>query len=110
MTLLAIVGSSLEYGTTGRAARYFGAGRRDAAVNEGVQASWLGFTLGLLAVLIGEVIAGPVVRLVVGGAGPVADAAAEVGCALPSSAYPAYSWCWPATVGCAAFRTPAPRC
>ena len=75
MTLLAIVGSSLEYGTTGRAARFFGAGRRDAAVNEGVQASWLAFALGLLAVLIGEVIAGPVVRLVVGGSGPVASAA-----------------------------------
>jgi putative MATE family efflux protein len=72
MTLLAIVGSSLEYGTTGRAARYFGAGRRDAAVNEGVQASWLGFLLGLLAVLVGELIAGPVVRLVVGQSGPVA--------------------------------------
>ncbi len=75
MTLLAIVGSSLEYGTTGRAARFFGAGRRDAAVNEGVQASWLAFALGLLAVLVGELIAGPVVRLVVGGAGPVASAA-----------------------------------
>src|ERR1700712_1253626 len=53
-TLLAIVGSSLEYGTTGRAARFFGAGRRDAAVNEGIQASWLAFGLGLVAVLIGE--------------------------------------------------------
>lgn len=72
MTLLAIVGSSLEYGTTGRAARYFGAGRREAAVNEGVQASWLAFLLGLVAVVVGEVIAGPVVRLVTGGAGPVA--------------------------------------
>ena len=39
MTLLAIVGSALEYGTTSRAARFFGAGRREAAVNEGVQAS-----------------------------------------------------------------------
>lgn len=75
MTLLAIVGSSLEYGTTARAARFFGADRRDAAVNEGVQASWLGFSLGLLAVLIGELICGPVVRLVVGGPGPVASAA-----------------------------------
>jgi putative MATE family efflux protein len=73
MTLLAIVGSSLEYGTTGRAARYFGAGRRDAAVNEGVQASWLALLLGLLAAAVGELIAGPVVRLVIGGAGPVAQ-------------------------------------
>lgn len=66
MTLLAIVGSSLEYGTTGRAARYFGAGRRQSAVNEGVQASWLAFLLGLLAVLAGELLAGPVVGLVAG--------------------------------------------
>jgi putative MATE family efflux protein len=73
MTLLAIVGSSLEYGTTGRAARYFGAGRRQAAVNEGVQASWLGLLLGCVAVLIGELVAGPVVRLITGGPGPVAD-------------------------------------
>lgn len=73
MTLLAIVGSSLEYGTTGRAARYFGAGRREAAVNEGVQASWLALVLGCLAVLVGEVVAGPVVRTITGGPGPVAD-------------------------------------
>jgi putative MATE family efflux protein len=72
MTLLAIVGTSLEYGTTGRAARYYGAGRRDAAVNEGVQASWLGLLIGLVAILIGESIAGPVTRLVAGGAGQVA--------------------------------------
>src|SRR4051794_22572802 len=73
MTLLAIVGSSLEYGTTGRASRYFGAGRREAAVNEGVQASWLALLLGWLAVLIGELVAGPVVRVITGGPGPVAD-------------------------------------
>ncbi|MEO9239880.1 MAG: MATE family efflux transporter, partial [Jatrophihabitantaceae bacterium] len=73
MTLLAIVGSSLEYGTTGRAARFFGAGRREAAVNEGVQASWLALLLGVLAVLVGELVAGPVVRAITGGAGAVAN-------------------------------------
>lgn len=73
MTLLAIVGTSLEYGTTGRAARYFGAGRREAAVNEGVQASWLALLIGLVAIVAGEAVAGPVVRVVTGGAGPVAD-------------------------------------
>ncbi|MDT0259988.1 MATE family efflux transporter [Jatrophihabitans lederbergiae] len=73
MTLLAIVGTSLEYGTTGRAARYFGAGRREAAVNEGVQASWLALLIGLVALVVGEAVAGPVVRVVTGGAGPVAD-------------------------------------
>jgi len=72
MTLLAIVGSSLEYGTTGRAARYFGAGKRPAAVNEGVQASWLALLLGLLAIAVGELVAGPAARLVTGGDGAVA--------------------------------------
>jgi putative MATE family efflux protein len=77
MTMLALVGSSLEYGTTARAARYFGAGRRAAAVNEGVQASWLALSIGLLAVLVGEVVARPVAQAVVGGAGPVADDATQ---------------------------------
>ncbi|MGX7679551.1 MATE family efflux transporter [Jatrophihabitans sp. DSM 45814] len=75
MTLLAILGSSLEYGTTGRAARFYGAGRREAAVNEGVQASWLALIVGLAAVGVGELIAGPLTRLVAGGANEVATAA-----------------------------------
>ena len=77
MTLLAVLGTTLEYGTTGRAARYFGAGRRPAAVNEGVQASWLALAIGLLAVLAGELVARPVVEAVTGGPGPVADAATQ---------------------------------
>ena len=77
MTILAVLGSTLEYGTTGRAARYFGAGRRSAAVNEGVQASWLALVIGLLAVLIGELVARPVVEAVTGGPGPVADDATQ---------------------------------
>ncbi|HEX8306683.1 MAG TPA: MATE family efflux transporter [Jatrophihabitans sp.] len=77
MTVLAVLGSTLEYGTTGRAARYYGAGRREAAVNEGVQASWLALAIGLLAVLVGQLVARPVVQAVTGGAGPVADAATE---------------------------------
>jgi putative MATE family efflux protein len=75
MTLLAIVGTSLEYGTTGRAARFFGAGRREAAVNEGVQASWLALGIGVLGVVAGELVAGPLVRLIAGHSGPVAAAA-----------------------------------
>src|ERR1700710_323542 len=75
MTLLALVGASLEYGTTGRAARAFGAGRREAAVNEGVQASWLAVGLGVAAAAVGELVLVPVTRLIVGGAGPVASAA-----------------------------------
>lgn len=66
MTLLAIIGTSLEYGTTARAARYFGADRTDAAVNEGVQASWLALGAGLIAVVAGELALGPLVRVVVG--------------------------------------------
>ncbi|HEV2886628.1 MAG TPA: MATE family efflux transporter [Jatrophihabitans sp.] len=77
MTMLAVLGSTLEYGTTGRAARYFGAGRRSAAVNEGVQASWLALAIGLLAVLVGELVARPVVEAVAGGSGPVADDATQ---------------------------------
>ena len=75
MTLLALIGTSLEYGTTGRAARFFGAGRRDAAVNEGVQASWLGLAIGLPVVVVGELVVVPLTQAIVGGAGPVASAA-----------------------------------
>jgi putative MATE family efflux protein len=75
MTLLAIIGTSLEYGTTGRAARFFGAGRRDAAVQEGVQASWLAVAIGLTAVILGELLAGPLCRLIAGGPNEVAAAA-----------------------------------
>ena len=35
MALLLVVGGFLEYGTTGRAARWYGAGRTDAAIAEG---------------------------------------------------------------------------
>ncbi len=75
MTLLALVGTSLEYGTTGRAARFFGAGRRDAAVNEGVQASWLAVLIGVAVIGIGELLAAPLTRLIVGSDGAVTSAA-----------------------------------
>ncbi|BEP16596.1 MATE family efflux transporter [Acidothermaceae bacterium B102] len=77
MTLLGLIGSSLEYGTTGRAARFFGAGRRDAAVNEGVQASWLAVLIGAVAIAVGELVAVPVTRLIVGSDGPVLTAAVQ---------------------------------
>ncbi|MDY5785193.1 MULTISPECIES: MATE family efflux transporter [unclassified Corynebacterium] len=38
----------LSYGTTARASRLFGAGRRDEAVAEGVQASWVAVVVGFL--------------------------------------------------------------
>jgi putative MATE family efflux protein len=66
MALLAIVGTFVEYGTTSRAARWFGDGRRDRAVDEGVQASYLAVGIGLLVVVVGQLLAGPLVRLLTG--------------------------------------------
>ena len=75
MALLTVVGTFVEYGTTGRSARWFGAGRIDAAVNEGVQASWLGFGIGVVVVALGEVLAGPLTTLLAGGHGATQHAA-----------------------------------
>lgn len=75
--LLSIVSTQLtflSYGTTARAARLHGAGRRSDAVAEGVQATWLGIGLGLVILAVGQVSAGPVARGLAGG-GPVADGA-----------------------------------
>src|SRR3954453_6057079 len=59
MTLLAVVGTFVEYGTTARSARWFGAGRVEQAVDEGVQASWLALAIGAGGAAFGEVFAGP---------------------------------------------------
>jgi putative MATE family efflux protein len=75
MAVLTIVGTFVEYGTTGRAARWFGAGRMDAAVNEGVQASWLAVTIGVVIVGVGEALAHPLTVLLAGGSGPTQHAA-----------------------------------
>jgi putative MATE family efflux protein len=64
----------LSYGTTARAARLHGAGRRTDAVAEGVQATWLAVTAGLVLVGVGQLLAGPIARLLAG-PGEVADAA-----------------------------------
>ena len=64
----------LAYGTTARAARRAGAGDRAGAVDEGVQATWLALGLGLLVLVLFQVLAGPLTRLLAGGAGPVAAA------------------------------------
>jgi putative MATE family efflux protein len=66
MALLAIVGTFVEYGTTARAARGFGNDRRDLAIGEGVQASYLAVGIGLAVVLLGQVLAGPFVHLLTG--------------------------------------------
>lgn len=65
----------LAYGTTARAARRAGAGDRAGAVGEGVQATWLALGLGLVGVLVLQLAAGPLTRLLAGGDGPVAQAA-----------------------------------
>lgn len=66
----------LSYGTTARAARLHGAGRRADAVSEGVQATWLAAGVGVVLLLLAQVLAGPVARLMAG-PGPVAEAAAS---------------------------------
>jgi putative MATE family efflux protein len=68
MALLTIVGTFVEYGTTSRAARWFGAGRPDAAINEGVQASWLAAVIGLVIVAAGEAAAHPLTGWLAGSA------------------------------------------
>ncbi|MHA7650702.1 MATE family efflux transporter [Mycobacterium sp. ML4] len=64
----------LSYGTTARAARFYGAADRVAAVNEGVQATWLGLGLGAAIVLVVQAVAEPVVE-VIGSNGPIASVA-----------------------------------
>ncbi|MEU5693955.1 MATE family efflux transporter [Actinosynnema sp. NPDC020468] len=66
----------LSYGTTARTARLFGAGRRQAAVEEGVQATWLALAVGVVVIGLGQLLAAPAARLLAGD-GPVADAAVE---------------------------------
>ncbi|MGY1833489.1 MATE family efflux transporter [Blastococcus sp. SYSU DS0510] len=64
----------LAYGTTARAARRAGAGDRAGAVEEGVQATWLALALGVLVLALFQLLAGPLTRVLAGGAGPVAEA------------------------------------
>jgi putative MATE family efflux protein len=65
----------LSYGTTARAARLHGAGRRADAVAEGVQSSWLALGVGLVIVLLGQALAAPVASALAGGAAGVSAAA-----------------------------------
>jgi putative MATE family efflux protein len=60
------LGNVLAYGTTGRAARRFGAGDRAAAVAEGVQASWLAIAAGVVIAIAAQFLAGPVARTLAG--------------------------------------------
>jgi putative MATE family efflux protein len=75
MSMAVWFGTLMAYGTTGRTARRFGAGDRAAAVAEGVQASWLALSAGVLLVLLVQAFAGPLAGALAGN--PVtADAAA----------------------------------
>ncbi|WP_155372154.1 MATE family efflux transporter [Catellatospora vulcania] len=70
------LGNVLAYGTTGRAARRFGAGDRAGAVGEGVQASWLAVLAGLALVVAAQVFAGPLTRALSGNGTESAQVAA----------------------------------
>jgi putative MATE family efflux protein len=62
----------LEYGTTSRAARLYGAGLLEDALDAGVQATWLAIGLGIVLIGVIELVAGPAVRLIAGGDTPAA--------------------------------------
>jgi putative MATE family efflux protein len=67
--VLGMVGSQLtflSYGTTARSARYFGAGDRTSAVDEGVQATWLALGLGVLIVAVVQAVAVPLISIIAG--------------------------------------------
>ncbi|RSM59452.1 MATE family efflux transporter [Actinoplanes sp. ATCC 53533] len=62
MSVAVWFGTLMAYGTTGRAARRFGAGDRAAAVAEGVQATWLALATGALLVVLAQLFATPLTR------------------------------------------------
>ncbi|CAN3128399.1 MATE family efflux transporter [Mycobacterium sp. smrl_JER01] len=64
----------LSYGTTARAARFYGAGDRPAAVEEGVQATWLALGIGAGIVVAVQLFAVPLVTVLAAG-GEIATAA-----------------------------------
>jgi putative MATE family efflux protein len=75
--VLAMVSSQLtflSYGTTARAARFFGAGDRGAAVGEGVQATWLGIGLGVVILAAVQAVAVPLVTVIADGGEIAAEA------------------------------------
>jgi putative MATE family efflux protein len=75
--VLSLVSSQLtflSYGTTARAARFFGAGDRRSAVGEGVQATWLAVGIGVFVIAVIEAAAVPLLRLIADG-GDIADMA-----------------------------------
>src|ERR1700755_3160973 len=68
--ILSLVSSQLtflSYGTTARAARFFGAGDHASAVGEGVQATWLAVGVGAGVVVVVEAAAVPILALIADG-------------------------------------------
>ena len=65
----------LAYGSTARASRLFGAGRRQEAIGVGVQATWIGVLLGVVLALAFQVLAEPACGLIAGDDQGVQDAA-----------------------------------
>lgn len=74
LSLLSSQLTFLSYGTTARAARFFGAGDRAAAVGEGVQATWLAVALGTVVIAVVQAAAVPILALIADG-GEIADMA-----------------------------------
>jgi putative MATE family efflux protein len=62
----------LEYGTTARAARLYGAGQVEEALDVGVQATWLALALGVFVTAGLELLAAPAMHLMAGGSTPAA--------------------------------------
>src|SRR6476659_1079128 len=62
----------LEYGPNARAARLSGAGRHEAALDAGVQATWLALGLGVVLVVTVELAAEPALHAMAGGSTPAA--------------------------------------
>lgn len=65
----------LSYGTTARASRLFGAGRRGDAVAEGVQATWVALGVGALLAAVVWAFAQPIALWLTGDAATSAEAA-----------------------------------
>ena len=67
----------LAYGTTARAARRYGAGDHEGAVREGVNATVLALVIGAMIVLLVELFAWPIARLIGGADSPALKDAVE---------------------------------
>lgn len=74
LSLLSSQLTFLSYGTTARAARFYGAGDRPAAVGEGVQATWLAVAIGVVVVVAVELTAVPLLTVIADGGEIAAEA------------------------------------